>query len=646
MKHPAYSSLVIALLLFLNQILAPARVAPDRTSPFLGSGAHFNHLAWTMDLSQNTELVLRQGHGGKPGMDRASTDSALFWQTVWVSVLGVLVLISLLAVGFRWRVHSIETATRRLETLVAERTRELLESKHQLEIEIEQRTHAETELAKRAEQELHQSEERFRAAFESSAIGMALMTIDGHFVKANAAIRKMSGYTDAELAHLTADDIVWPEDRAVGLELFAEIMAGQRDYYQVERRYVRKNGDLFWTRLTLSAMEDTTGRPIYLIALVEDIDEQKRTLLELRKSEARFQAVFENAAVGIVLISLDGRVLAINPTTEQICGYSLAELTSTNPLDLAFAEDRGVDTGLFQELITGQRDFYVVEMRFHRKTHGLGWVRINYSLVRDPDGQPDYLIALLENIDEEKRAAEKLAEQEKEYRRALEQRITERTEELKQANQLLQQQAAQEAVNSERTRLARDLHDAVTQTLFSASLIAEVLPELWDLNQSEARRRVEELRQLTRGALAEMRMLLVELRPNALVEVPLPDLLRQLTEAFTGRARLPIQLNVDGHCVLPPDVQLALYRITQEALNNIVKHAHASQVLVTLRLTDRVRLSIVDNGGGFDPAVVPVDHLGLQIMRERAASIDATFAVYSAPGEGTQITVTWSAPLS
>jgi len=190
-------------------------------------------------------------------------------------------------------------------------------------------------------------------------------------------------------------------------------------------------------------------------------------------------------------------------------------------------------------------------------------------------------------------------------------------------------------------RLARDLHDAVTQTLFSASLIAEVLPDLWDMNQAEGRKRLEELRQLTRGALAEMRTLLVELRPNALIDVPLPVLLKQLCDSFIGRARLPVQLNAEGQRTLPPDVQLAFYRITQEALNNIVKHAKATQVIVTLRLDGHVRLSIADNGVGFDPAAVPPDHLGTKIMRERAEAIGAVYSLYSEPGEGAQISVTW-----
>jgi len=225
--------------------------------------------------------------------------------------------------------------------------------------------------------------------------------------------------------------------------------------------------------------------------------------------------------------------------------------------------------------------------------------------------------------------------------RRLEKSIAERTEELNKANELLRQKATQEAVAGERTRLARDLHDAVTQTLFSATLIAEVLPELWKKNRTEGDRRLEELRQLTRGALAEMRTLLVELRPNALTEIPLPTLLRQLSDSLIGRTRLAIQLHCSGERKLPADVQIGLYRIAQEALNNIIKHARASQAVVTLNMADTVRLTIADDGAGFDPASVTADHIGLRIMRERAEAIGARFQVESAPGEGTTISVVW-----
>src|SRR5690606_24905072 len=119
-------------------------------------------------------------------------------------------------------------------------------------------------------------------------------------------------------------------------------------------------------------------------------------------------------------------------------------------------------------------------------------------------------------------------------------------------NARLRTQVERTAVAAERSRIARDLHDSVTQTLFSASIIAEVLPRLWQRDLDEAERRLDELRQLTRGALAEMRTLLLELRPATLIEVELSELLRQLTEAITGRARVPITLEVEGDMLVPP----------------------------------------------------------------------------------------------
>jgi len=210
-------------------------------------------------------------------------------------------------------------------------------------------------------------------------------------------------------------------------------------------------------------------------------------------------------------------------------------------------------------------------------------------------------------------------------------------------NAQLYEQAQELAVVEERQRLARDLHDAVTQTLFSASLIAEVLPRLWERDPDVGRHRLEEVRQLTRGALAEMRTLLLELRPSALIEAELGDLLRQLAEATTGRARVPVVVEVEGERSLPPDVKVALYRIAQEALNNVAKHAKASQATVSLRCEPKsVELCIGDDGRGFDSGSVPLESLGLGIMHERAETIGATLTVESEIGRGTEVTVVWS----
>ena len=215
-------------------------------------------------------------------------------------------------------------------------------------------------------------------------------------------------------------------------------------------------------------------------------------------------------------------------------------------------------------------------------------------------------------------------------------------------NARLYERAEVEAVAAERNRLARELHDSVSQTLFSANLLAGVIPTLWERNPTEAQRRQAELRELTQGALAEMRTLLLELRPQALLNAPLEDLLGQLVAAVSGRARLPIDLEVDALPDLPDEVRLALYRTVQESLNNIAKHAGAGRAWVSLQAEsegserNRVRLEIRDDGRGFDPSTVPGNHLGLRMMGERAAAIGAQLVIDSEPGAGSRVTLYWS----
>ena len=209
-------------------------------------------------------------------------------------------------------------------------------------------------------------------------------------------------------------------------------------------------------------------------------------------------------------------------------------------------------------------------------------------------------------------------------------------------NARLRAQAEQSAVVAERNRIARDLHDSVTQTLFSASLIAEVLPRLLARDPDETKRRLAELRQLTRGALAEMRTLLLELRPATLTEVDLNELLRQLAEAAVGRARIPVELTVEGAAPVPTDVKIALFHIAQEALNNVIKHARADSATVLLeRHPGSVALTVRDDDRGFDAADVTPEHLGLAIMQERAEGIGATLHIRSALGAGTTVSADW-----
>jgi signal transduction histidine kinase len=212
-------------------------------------------------------------------------------------------------------------------------------------------------------------------------------------------------------------------------------------------------------------------------------------------------------------------------------------------------------------------------------------------------------------------------------------------------NAELHEQAQTVAVLEERQRLAQNLHDAINQSLFSAGLIAEVLPRLWELNPEEARQSLEDLRRLTRGAQAEMRGLLVELRPLILTDSVLADLLRQLGNALTGRTNIPVTITVIGpeQQSLPANVQVAFYRICQEALHNITKHAQATQVEIQLKIEPTtIQLYIRDDGRGFDPTHSSSGQYGLTMMKERAQSVEAILTITSQPNQGTLIAIRWT----
>ena len=209
-------------------------------------------------------------------------------------------------------------------------------------------------------------------------------------------------------------------------------------------------------------------------------------------------------------------------------------------------------------------------------------------------------------------------------------------------NARLYEQAEQAAVAAERQRMARELHDAVTQTLFSANLIADVIPRIWKRNPEEGLQSLEELHQLTRGALAEMRTLLLEMRPESLERSDIKSLLTQLADAFVGRVRVPVSVMIQGDCELTHEVKLVFYRVAQEALNNIAKHSGARQVDLHLEChPGHMNLIIKDDGLGFDPDTITPDHLGIAIMRERANSVGASLKIESQAGQGTTVELDW-----
>jgi signal transduction histidine kinase len=210
-------------------------------------------------------------------------------------------------------------------------------------------------------------------------------------------------------------------------------------------------------------------------------------------------------------------------------------------------------------------------------------------------------------------------------------------------NARLYEQAQEYAAIQERQRLARDLHDSVSQMLFTSSMIAEALPRLSKLNPDKLDHYLEQLHRLNRGAHAEMRNLILELNHKHLERMTLCDLLKQLTQAASGRSPLTFDLSIDDGVELPVDVLLVYYRVTQESLNNISKHAKATRVEISLKSKPYgIELKISDNGVGFEQSKTRVSSLGLKFMKERAEKIGANVEIQSVVDRGTTVSLAWS----
>lgn len=209
-------------------------------------------------------------------------------------------------------------------------------------------------------------------------------------------------------------------------------------------------------------------------------------------------------------------------------------------------------------------------------------------------------------------------------------------------NARLYERSRELSVVEERNRLARDLHDAVAQRLFSAALTAEAASTLIDREPERAKLEVQKLQDLTRDAMQEMRSLIFELRPAELEADGLVPTLRKHIDVLRRVYHADIDIDVAGERRLKPRTEAELFRIAQEALNNALKHAEAAAIRVSVELNGSgAVLTVTDDGAGFDPSDPRIrsQHLGITSMRERAQGLGGSFSVESRPGDGARVRV-------
>lgn len=258
---------------------------------------------------------------------------------------------------------------------------------------------------------LEQASYEYRITFEQTAVGMAHVAPDGRWLRVNRALCDIVGYTQDEMRELSFQDITHPDDLDADLKLVRQLRDGEISSYTLEKRYLHKNGAVVWISLNAVLVRDNAGAAKYFIAVITNIDDRKRAEQALRESETQLRATFEQAAVGIVHISVpERRFLRVNQAFCRIVGYEPDELLALTVSDLTHPEDLGVYEEQYARLMSGQLSNFMMEKRYVRKDGVVIWVRKTFSAVRDQHGSILYGISVVEDITGAKQA--ELARQE------------------------------------------------------------------------------------------------------------------------------------------------------------------------------------------------------------------------------------------
>jgi PAS domain S-box-containing protein len=216
-----------------------------------------------------------------------------------------------------------------------------------------QRRARELQARQQAEEALRASEERFRAIYEFSPIGIVNIDARGKFIRANSAYQKIFGYTEEELRSLSFADITHPDDHEASSQTFKELIEGRRDVDRLEKRCIRKNGQIVWIRLTRYPIRDTAGNFLHTVSMVEDISKRKQAEEALRQSEAWFKEIFDGSRDAIFLVERNARFMAVNKAASELTGYTQDELLAMAILDLHDEEDLHAFRNHFGAIMSG-----------------------------------------------------------------------------------------------------------------------------------------------------------------------------------------------------------------------------------------------------------------------------------------------------
>jgi PAS domain S-box-containing protein len=473
---------------------------------------------------------------------------------------------------------------------------------------------------KRAEEALRASEERWRSIFENSAVGIALTGPSGVFTVTNRAFQQMTGYTDEELRAMSFMDITFEEDRDANRELADDVWKGKRQQFQYEKRYRRKDGHLIWVRITVSLAQRTEAVPQFSMAVVEEITERKRAEEELRRSEDRLRLSIDTIPTMAWTTRPDGVVDFINKRWLDYTGLSLEEELA-EPTRAMHPEELPGVMEKWRATMAASEPFEH-EMRLRRADGAYRWFLVRTVPLRDERGNIVKWFGTSTEIEDRKQAEDALRRSFDELR-ALAARL-------------------QSAREEERTMVAREIHDELGQALTAVKIELDTLIRDLPGGAGAQDQRSQSILKVLDEAIQSVRRIATELRPGILDDLGLVAAVEWALEEFQARTGTKCQVSLPGvDIVLDAERATALFRILQETLTNVARHAHATRVDVRLAQENQdLILEIHDNGQGIGEEQLSAGRsLGILGMRERALLLGGELTISGVPGRGTTVRV-------
>ncbi len=465
---------------------------------------------------------------------------------------------------------------------------------------------------KRAEETLHVNERSLRVALKSVAMALFHQDLD---LRYTWMYSPQLGYTPEDVIGKMDSELLPPKDVPPIIELKRRVLeTGVSARAEVS---VTKLSKKHYFDLVVEPLIGTTGKIVGLTGASIDITERKRA----EREHAQLAAIVESSNDAILIRGLDRTILSWNTAAERLFGWSAQEAVGQS-IDLILPPERVGTLRRFVEGAVRGETLSPVETTHLRKDGARIPTHVTFSPVKDPQGKVIAHSYTVRDMTELKRKEEAL--------RGYANRLRKLSYRLRTVEE------------KERHMISRELHDRIGQELSTLGLL---LGSLGAKLQQESLRTVEkqlhDMQGLLKSMVENVRDVMAELRPPALDDYGLLAALRQLASEFTQRSGIAAELSgVDLQPRLPPIVETAMFRISQEALNNVAKHAQAKNVEISLHeVSGQVMLDIADDGVGFDPNDTPPDkqHWGLSTMRERAEAVGIAFRLESAPGAGTRI---------